>query len=300
MGPQRCVGNAQQTRSLRAASRAIQPATRAGSPPATRRAQRGYARDVRSTPPIARGTGRRTLIVIPTYNEVETAPPLIRALQEGHSEIEVLVVDDASPDGTADAIERLSAPERPVHVLRRVGKQGIGSAHQAGFRFGLDRGFDRIFTMDGDGSHDADDLGPMLAALDAHDMVIGSRYMPGGGVANWPLHRRLLSRFANWYTRTLLGLPYRDCTSGYRGYRREVLEGADVFSIRASGYSFLEQMVWRVDHSGFSISETPIRFVDRHAGKSKIETAEIFKAAWDVLVVRRQLRRDRRRPESDR
>jgi dolichol-phosphate mannosyltransferase len=229
--------------------------------------------------------------VIPTYDEVETAPPLIRALLHQYPEIEVLVVDDASPDGTADVVEQLSAPERPVHVLRRPSKQGIGSAHLAGFRFGLDQGFDRIFTMDGDGSHDPDDLRAMLTALNAHDMVIGSRYMPGGGVTNWPLHRRLLSRFANWYTRTLLDLPYRDCTSGYRGYQRQVLERADVFSIRASGYSFLEQMVWRVDHAGFSISETPIQFVDRRAGKSKIETREIFKAAWDVIAARRRLRR---------
>jgi dolichol-phosphate mannosyltransferase len=249
---------------------------------------------VRPTPSITPGNERRTLVVIPTYDEVETAPPLILALLERHPDLAVLVVDDASPDGTADAVERLASPERAVHVLRRDGKLGIGSAHLAGFHFGLDHGFDRVFTMDGDGSHDPDDLAPMLDALDEHDMVIGSRYMPGGGVANWPLHRRLLSRFANWYTRSLLALPYSDCTSGYRGYRRRVLEGDDVLSIRASGYSFLEQMVWRVDRAGFSITETPIRFVDRRAGRSKIETSEIFKAALDVLAARRELRRTAR------
>jgi glycosyltransferase involved in cell wall biosynthesis len=232
--------------------------------------------------------------VIPTYDEVGTAPMLIRTLLERHPGIEVLVVDDASPDGTADVVEAMASPDRPIHVLRRPGKLGIGSAHLAGFRFGLDRGFDRIFTMDGDGSHDPDDLGPMLEALDTCDMVIGSRYMPGGGVANWPLHRRWLSRFANWYTRTLLELPYTDCTSGYRGYRRCVLEAEEVFAIRASGYSFLEQMVWRVARAGFSITEMPIRFVDRRAGRSKIETAEIFKAALDVLAARRALRAERR------
>jgi glycosyltransferase involved in cell wall biosynthesis len=249
---------------------------------------------VGSTPLLATGPGRRTLVVIPTYDEVETAPPLIRALLDGHPGIEVLVVDDASPDGTADAVEALAGPEQRVRVVRRSGKLGIGSAHLAGFRFGLDHGFDRIFTMDADGSHAPEDLGPMLEALDGHDMVIGSRYMPGGGIANWPLHRRLLSRFANWYTRTLLELPYTDCTSGYRGYRRSVLEADGVFSIRASGYSFLEQMVWRVARAGFSITERPIRFVDRRAGRSKIETTEIFKAALDVLAARRILRAERR------
>jgi len=249
---------------------------------------------VPSPPATAPPPGRRTLVVIPTYNEVETAPVVVGELQHLDEPIEILIVDDASPDGTADTIERLSTSARPVHLLRRSSKQGIGSAHLAGFRFGLDNGFDRVITMDGDRSHGASDLPPLLEALDTHDMVIGSRYIPGGGVENWPLHRRLLSRFANWYTRTLLGLPYHDCTSGYRGYRRSVLEGVDVFSIRASGYSFLEQMVWRVDDAGFRICETPIHFVDRLAGKSKIESREIFRAAWDVVATRRDLRRSRR------
>lgn len=230
--------------------------------------------------------------MIPTYDEVETAPPLIRELQALATPLEVLVVDDASPDGTADAVEALGSEACPVHVLRRPGKLGIGSAHLAGFRFGLDHGFDAVVTMDGDRSHDPADLPPLLAALADHDMVIGSRYVPGGGVENWPAHRRALSRFANWYTRTLLHLPYRDCTSGYRGYAREVFERADVFSIEASGYSFLEQMLWRVDRAGFRITETPIRFVDRRAGKSKIESREIARAAWDVLATRRALRRE--------
>ena len=250
-----------------------------------------YDRRVSSPPPIASRNGRRTLIVIPTYDEVETAPPLVRTLVESYPTIEVVVVDDGSPDGTADAIDALVAEGLPVHVLRRSGKQGIGSAYLAGFRFGLDRGFDHMFTMDGDQSHDPRDLGAMLEALESHGMVIGSRYIPGGGVSNWPFYRRWLSRTANWYTRTLLNLPYRDCTSGYRGYQREALETIDVFALRASGYSFLEQIVWRVDSAGFSIVEVPILFTDRQAGTSKIATSEIFKAAWDVTANSQKRRR---------
>jgi len=232
-----------------------------------------------------------TLVVIPTYDEVETAPPLVRDLVARYDGLAVLVVDDGSPDGTADAIDAIAVEGHPVHLLRRGAKQGIGSAYLAGFRFGLDRGFERVFTMDGDQSHDPTDLGPMRTALDTHDMVIGSRYIPGGGISNWPFHRRWLSRTANWYTRRLLALPYRDCTSGYRGYRREVLEAIDGFAIRASGYSFLEQIVWRVDSAGFSITESPILFTDRRAGASKIGTSEIFKAAWDVAANSRKRRR---------
>ena len=246
---------------------------------------------VTSTPANERNAARDTLVVIPTYDEVETAPPLVRDLLERYEQLDVLVVDDGSPDGTADAIDAIAAEGRPVHLLRRGSKQGIGSAHLAGFRYGLDHGFERVFTMDGDQSHDPADLGPMRAALDTHDMVIGSRYIPGGGVSNWPFHRRWLSRTANAYTRHLLALPYRDCTSGYRGYRRNVLEAIDGFAIRASGYSFLEQIVWRVDSAGFSITERPILFTDRRAGASKIGTSEIFKAAWDVAANARKRRR---------
>jgi len=240
--------------------------------------------------------GPRTLVVIPTYDEVENVPVLIESLLRHQPEIEVLVVDDASPDGTADRVETLFDTDSRVHVLRRSGKLGLGSAYLAGFRFGIDHGFDFVFTMDGDRSHDPAHLVDMLGALADHDMVIGSRYMPGGGIANWPLHRRLLSRFANGYTRVLLNLPHSDCTSGYRGYRRTVLEHVDVFSIRASGYSFLEEMVWRVDDAGFRITELPIQFTDRSRGTSKIESSEIFKAAWHVLNTR--LRRRSRRAKA--
>jgi glycosyltransferase involved in cell wall biosynthesis len=226
----------------------------------------------------------RVLVVIPTYNESASILPLARSILALDRDLEVLVVDDASPDGTGDRVSREAESEPRLHLLQRSDKLGLGSAYLAGFRFGLERGFGQIFTMDGDGSHDPAHLDQMRDALGDHDMVIGSRYVPGGGIANWKLHRRVLSRFANWYTRALLGIHQRDCTSGYRGYRREVLESVDPFAVRSSGYSFLEEMVWRVHRAGFRIAEVPIVFTDRHLGISKIDRYEIFMAAWHVFA----------------
>lgn len=225
----------------------------------------------------------RVLVVIPTYNEAGMIEALVAAVLREDPRLEVLVVDDASADGTGDLVEALGRTERRAHLLRRPGKLGLGSAYLAGFRFGLERGYDAIFTMDGDGSHDPKALPAMLFALERSDMVIGSRYVPGGGIANWKIHRRVLSAFANWYTRVLLRIPQRDCTSGYRGYRSGLLRAVDPFESRASGYSFLEEMVWKVHRRGFRVVEIPIVFVDRHLGMTKIELSEILKAAWHVL-----------------
>jgi len=238
----------------------------------------------------------RTLVIIPTYDEVDNIIPLVRGVLAQGPTIEVLVVDDGSPDGTGDRVEAFRAEHPHVHLIRRPRKLGLGTAYLAGFRFGLDRGFDALFTMDGDASHDPSSLNPMREALLTHDLVIGSRYVPGGDLINWSLFRRLLSRFANWYTKRLLALPQSDCTSGYRGYRRSVIESVDPFSIRASGYSFLEEMVWRVQRAGFSIVEVPIVFVDRARGTSKIETSEILKAAWHVLATALRRRSAKRPP----
>jgi dolichol-phosphate mannosyltransferase len=223
----------------------------------------------------------RALVAIPTYNEAGTIEGLSRAVLRQDARLEVLVVDDGSPDGTGDRVEALGEPR--VHLLRRPGKAGLGSAYLAAFRWGLERGYDVVFTMDGDGSHDPGVLPAMLAALADCDMVIGSRYVPGGRIANWKIHRRILSTFGNWYTRTLLRIPQRDCTSGYRGYRRATLRAVDPFDTRASGYSFLEEMVWKVHAADLRIVEVPIVFVDRHMGMTKIELSEIVKAAWHVL-----------------
>jgi dolichol-phosphate mannosyltransferase len=226
----------------------------------------------------------RSLVVLPTYNEAQNVLPLARAVLAASPDLEVLVVDDGSPDGTGALVEGARRDEPRLHLLQRGAKLGLGTAYLAGFRHGLDNGFERILTMDCDFSHDPRYLPDLLAGMAEHDMMIGSRYVPGGGIANWPVHRRALSAFANVYTRALLRLSVKDCTSGYRCYSRRVLLHVDPFAVRSSGYSFLEEMVWRVARAGFSIGETPILFVDRERGESKISRKEIGRAAWHVLA----------------
>jgi dolichol-phosphate mannosyltransferase len=226
----------------------------------------------------------RTLVILPTYDEAENVLPLCREILASAPDLDALVVDDNSPDGTGDLVEKARRKEPRLHLLRRAAKLGLGSAYLAGFRFGLDHGYQRILTMDCDGSHDPSYLPAILAAAEGHDMVIGSRYVPGGGIVNWPRYRRWLSAFANLYTRILLRLPMHDNTSGFRCYGRVVLETVDPFRIRASGYSFLEEMAWRVQRAGFRIAEVPIVFEERRRGVSKIDSLEIYRAAWHVLA----------------
>ena len=226
----------------------------------------------------------RVLVVIPTYNEAENILPLARDVLAQDPSLAVLVVDDASPDGTGALVTAAAASEPRLALLRRAGKLGLGSAYQAGFRHGLANGYDWVITMDGDGSHAPRFLPALLDAARSSDLVIGSRYVAGGGIQNWPPHRRALSAFASFYTRTLLRLSVRDCTSGYRAYARRVLEAVDPFAIRSSGYSFLEEMLYRVARAGFRIAEVPILFQDRMAGASKIDHREVYRAAWHVLV----------------
>jgi len=227
----------------------------------------------------------RTLVILPTYDEAPNVLPLTRAILAADAGLDVLVVDDASPDGTGDLVERERASEPRLSLLRRAGKLGLGTAYLAGFRWALDRGYGRVLTMDCDGSHDPRYIPAMLEALGRFDMVVGSRYVPGGGVVNWPRHRRALSAFANFYARVLLRLPVHDCTSGFRLYTRKVLETVDPFAIRSSGYSFLEEITWRVARFGFRIGEVPIVFEQRTLGISKIDSSEIYLAAWRVLAL---------------
>lgn len=227
----------------------------------------------------------RALVILPTYNEKDNVAPLGEGILAASPQLEILVVDDASPDGTGDVVEKMSEQNPRVHLLRRSGKLGLGTAYLAGFRYGLDNGYDLIFSMDADRSHNPKYLPAMLAMLEDHDMVVGSRYVPGGGLENWPLHRRLLSAFANFYTRTALRVTVHDCTAGFRGYRREVLETVDPFAVKSSGYSFLYEMVWRVTRAGFRIGEVPIVFEQRVAGDSKINSSEIYVAAFRVLMI---------------
>jgi len=235
----------------------------------------------------------RAIVILPSYNEALNVLPLSADVLSRDASLEVLVVDDNSPDGTGELVEEAARSEPRLHLLRRPGKLGLGSAYLAGFRYALDHGADLVLTMDCDYSHHPRYLPAMLEAMRDADMVVGSRYVPGGGVLNWALRRRLLSRFANFYTRLLLGVPVRDCTAGFRCYSREVLLAVDPFSIRSSGYSFLEEMVWLVHSHGFRIAEIPIVFEDRTRGDSKIDSREIYRAAWNVL--KNALRRRRHR-----
>jgi dolichol-phosphate mannosyltransferase len=226
----------------------------------------------------------RILAILPSYNEIENAVPLSLDVLAADPRIDVLVVDDGSPDGTADAVRKAASEEPRLHLLEREGKLGLGSAYMAGFRFGLEHDYGLILTMDCDYSHHPRYLPSILAAAEHADVVIGSRYVPLGGIINWPMHRRILSWFANAYTRVLLRVPVRDCTAGFRCYRRAVLEAIDTGTIRSSGYAFLEEMVLRVHRAGFSLTEVPIIFEDRTRGASKINHSEIYRAAWHVLV----------------
>ena len=244
-----------------------------------------------------RASAERILVILPTYNEAENVIDLSQLVLGQDTRIEVLVVDDGSPDGTGDLVESAQATDARVHLIRRPGKLGLGTAYLAGFRFGLDQGFDFIFTMDCDFSHNPRYLPALIELLGRRDMVIGSRYVPGGGIENWPWTRRLLSKFANFYARTLLRIEVRDCTAGYRGFRRELLEAVDPFQIRSSGYSFLEEMAWKVSRYGYSVGEIPIVFEQRNAGVSKIDSSEIYLAAWYVLLT--ALRRGKQ-PQNER
>jgi dolichol-phosphate mannosyltransferase len=226
----------------------------------------------------------RTLVILPTYNEAENVLGLAGEILAKVESIDILVVDDNSPDGTGDLVANFARTEPRIRLLRRARKLGLGTAYLAGFRFALENGYDFAVTMDSDRSHNPSYLPEMLAAMDTHDVVVGSRYVWGGGILNWPKHRVLLSAFANGYARLLLRLPIRDCTSGFRCYRRAVLERVDPWSVRGSGYSFLEEMAWRVTRCGFRMGEIPIVFEQRVAGKSKIDSSEIYRAAWHVLA----------------
>jgi len=226
----------------------------------------------------------RALVILPTYNEAGNVLSISSGVLAQDPRIDVLVVDDGSPDGTGDLVEEAAKSEPRLHLLRRAGKLGLGSAYLAGFRYALERDYALVLTMDCDGSHNPRYLPQMLASAERADLVIGSRYVAGGGVANWPKRRMLLSRFANFYTRVLLRVPARDCTAGFRCYRRQVLETVNPFTVRGSGYSFLEEMVYRVHHAGFRIAEIPILFEQRTHGVSKIDEREIYRTAWHVLV----------------
>lgn len=227
------------------------------------------------------------LMIVPTYNERENLPELVRQLRALPGDVHVLVVDDGSPDGTGALADALAAQDAGVAVIHRSGKLGLGTAYQAGFVHGLARGYRFICTMDADFSHNPADLPRLLAmAANGYDLVVGSRYVPGGSVVGWPAGRKVISYVANRLAHLFLGLSTRDCTAGFRCYRREVLETIPAASIFSSGYSFLMEMAYLCEAAGFRIGEAPITFVNRTQGDSKISKLEIVKAVYTLLRLR--------------
>lgn len=229
-----------------------------------------------------------TLIIIPTYNERKNIRPLIAEVFQVDQSFEVLVVDDNSPDGTGEEVDRLARDDPRVHVIHRPYKMGLGSAYITGFKYALRGGYNPIFEMDADFSHDPQYLPQFLEKIEEYDLVIGSRYLTGVNVVNWPISRLLLSYYANLYARTITGLPVRDTTSGFKCFRKRVLESIDLDRVHSDGYSFQIEMTFRAWKKGFRICEIPIIFVDRHAGSSKMSKRIVREAIWMVWWLRIQ------------
>ena len=250
------------------------------------------------------GVGR-TVVVIPTYDERATLPTVLRRLTQAVPEAHVLVVDDDSPDGTGALADELAAADGRIHVLHRAAKTGLGAAYVAGFRWALQRSYHVVVEMDADGSHAPEDLPRLLHALaddfpgTGADVVLGSRYVPGGRVVNWPQYREWLSRGGNYYSRVALGVGIHDVTGGFRAYRRRVLECLDLATVASQGYCFQVDLAWRAVRAGFTVVEVPITFTEREQGKSKMNGTIVREALWRVTVwgAQRCLERLRRRPD---
>ncbi|UPW04868.1 polyprenol monophosphomannose synthase [Rhodococcus pyridinivorans] len=227
----------------------------------------------------------RTLVIIPTYNERENLGRIITRLHAALPHTHVLVVDDGSPDGTGDLADDLAAADERIAVLHRTEKNGLGAAYIAGFRWGLEHGYAVLVEMDADGSHAPEQLHLLLEKVDAGaDLVLGSRYVPGGTVVNWPWHREVLSRGGNIYSRLALGVSIQDITGGYRAYRREVLEKLDLDAIASHGYCFQVDLAWRTLQAGFTVAEVPITFTEREIGESKMNGNIVQEALVRVTV----------------
>ena len=227
-------------------------------------------------------------VILPTYNEARNIAEMVKALEPKltHAGDRILIVDDDSPDGTGHVADQLAAGNAKVEVLHREEKEGLGPAYLDGFRTALDGGAELIVQMDADFSHDPAYLPRLLAASEHADLVIGSRYVPGGGITEWGQVRRLLSRGGSLYSRTILRVPVRDLTGGFKCFRREVLESVDLDEVAASGYSFQVEMTWRVVQAGFTVLEVPITFRERQEGESKMTTGIVAEAAWRVPIMR--------------
>lgn len=237
----------------------------------------------------------RTLVIIPTYNEAENLEWITGRLRDAAPEVDILIADDNSPDGTGQIADRLAESDPKLHVMHRPGKQGLGAAYLAGFYWGLERDYDALVEMDCDGSHKPEDLPRLLERAPEAGLVIGSRYVPGGGVVNWPLYRQLISRGGSLWTRLMLGLKVKDCTGGFRVFRRETLEGIGLDEVASAGYCFQVDLLWRTLKSGFSVVEVPITFIERERGNSKMSKAIFLEALirttlWGIAYRAEQFR----------
>lgn len=237
------------------------------------------------------GVGR-VLVVIPTYNEADNVRPITERVRAAVPQADVLIADDNSPDGTGTLADELAAADSQVFVLHRPGKQGLGAAYVAGFGWAEERGYDAVVEMDADGSHAPEQLPRLLDAARTADVVIGSRWVAGGEVLNWPRHRWVVSQCGNLYTRLALGMPVRDATGGFRVYRLTVLDKIDYTSVSSQGYSFQVELTWRAFREGFRIVEVPITFAEREQGASKMNASIVREALWRVTVWGVRARRD--------
>ena len=232
-------------------------------------------------------------VIIPTYNERDNLEPIVSRLRTAVPAAHILVVDDSSPDGTGEIADKLAAADPSIHVLHRAAKSGLGTAYIAGFTWGLEHGYGVLVEHDADGSHDPADLPKMLTALADADLVIGSRYVPGGTVVNWPKSREILSRGANIYVRMMLGIGVHDATAGFRAYRAATLRAIDLDQIESQGYCFQVDLTLRTAEQGFRIREVPITFTERARGASKMSQSVVLEALWRVAQwgVAKRLRR---------
>jgi dolichol-phosphate mannosyltransferase len=235
-----------------------------------------------SPPPDSPPDLGRVLVVIPTYNERENIEAIIARVAESVPDAHVLVVDDGSPDGTGKVADAMAAADPRVHVIHRAAKTGLGGAYIAGFGWGLEHGYDVLVEMDADGSHAPEQLTRLLDALLDADLVLGSRWVAGGTIVNWPKSRELISRCGNLYTRMALGIDVRDATGGYRAYRASLLEAIDYRSVVSEGYCFQVDLAWRAARSGFRVREVPITFAERERGESKMSGSIVREAFWRV------------------
>jgi dolichol-phosphate mannosyltransferase len=235
------------------------------------------------------------LVVVPTYNEYDNLADLVGRIRTSVPEADILVVDDASPDGTGKLADDLATSDDQIHVLHRLGKQGLGIAYVAGYGWGMDRGYQRFVQMDADGSHLPEQIPNLLDGLADADLVIGSRWVPGGGIVNWPRHREWLSRGGNAYTRWALGISIRDATGGFRAFRRRTLDGLSLGAVASQGYCFQVDLARRSVAAGFRVAEVPITFVERRYGDSKMSGGIVAEALWRVTgwAVSKRIRRVR-------